>query len=547
MLLCDGDIHAKPGPGSTSSTHSCISENVFAEINAHNYFSFIHLNVQSIQHKLDTIYAELCDFDVLAFSETWLNSSISSEDLILHSFHKPERKDRIGDSHGGVIVYIKDILHYKRRPDLEINRLECIWIELTIGSKHLLFGVFYRPPSSDTIYNNLIEDSIGLATDTNISDIIITDDFNFNALHPVSLRKIESLAQQFNLVQLINEPTHFTEHSESITDLIFVSNKHNILKFGVGEHFLDQDQRYHVPVYVFIKFYKSNQDCFERLIWQYDQGNYDNLRSEMRSYNWQYCFDDDINIYSNNITSKIIDFAKNNIPNKVVKIRPSDAPWMNNNIKKNIRIRKRLYKKAKRTQSQYYWHKFKKARNETILLIREAKSDYFSKLSKKLKSGYLSSKDWWKTLKSFISKEKNNRIPPLQKSTTHQITNSDFEKANLLNAYFQSQTTLDDGNKDAPYLGPPITEMFLSNIVLTVAEINEVLKSLPVDKAARPDGISNRILKEACNELASPLCNLFNASLQCCTVPSSWKEAYVTPVYKKGDASLPNNYRPISL
>ena len=51
------------------------------------------------------------------FSETWLNDSIASEDLLLQSYNKPERKDRPGDSHGGVVLYVKEGLHYKRRND----------------------------------------------------------------------------------------------------------------------------------------------------------------------------------------------------------------------------------------------------------------------------------------------------------------------------------------------------------------------------------------------------------------------------------------------
>ena len=51
---------------------------------------------------------ELLDFDILAFSETWLSSAVKDEDLLIQLFNSPERKDRVGDRYGGVIVYIKE-------------------------------------------------------------------------------------------------------------------------------------------------------------------------------------------------------------------------------------------------------------------------------------------------------------------------------------------------------------------------------------------------------------------------------------------------------
>ena len=138
--------------------------------------------------KLD-ILVELLEFDVLAFTETWLNSSYTSDDIRLESFREPERKDRVGDSHGGVIIYVKDSIYYRRRNDMELQRIECIWIQLTLKHKHVLFGLFYRPPNSVYMYYSGIEDSIHLAFDSGITDIIITGDFNFNMLNNRLLEK----------------------------------------------------------------------------------------------------------------------------------------------------------------------------------------------------------------------------------------------------------------------------------------------------------------------------------------------------------------------
>ena len=77
--------------------------------------------------------------------------------------------------------------------------------------------------------------------------------------------------------------------------------------------------------------------------------------------------------------------------------------------------------------------------------------------------------------------------------------------------------------------------------------MKDAISSLSVGKASGPDGIDTRILLEASSELSQPLCDLFNASLTSCVVPSDWKCSNVCAVFKKGDPSNPSNYRPISL
>ena len=48
-------------------------------------------------------------------------------------------------------------------------------------------------------------------------------------------------------------------------------------------------------------------------------------------------------------------------------------------------------------------------------------------------------------------------------------------------------------------------------------------------------------------EIAPCLTLLYQALLNQGMVPDDWKKAFVVLVYKKGDRSLPENYRPISL
>lgn len=61
------------------------------------------------------------------------------------------------------------------------------------------------------------------------------------------------------------------------------------------------------------------------------------------------------------------------------------------------------------------------------------------------------------------------------------------------------------------------------------------------------DGVPPIFLKRCINILCSPLAYLFTISFEFSFLPADWLRAYVTPVFKKGDAHDPNNYRPIAL
>ena len=96
---------------------------------------------------------------------------------------------------------------------MEPNGIECIWIEMVLKQKLVLFGLFYRPHNSNSCYPSTTEDSIHLAVDPGIRDIIITGDFNYNMLKVKTARKIYDTCEELSL---INEPTHFTESSSSL-------------------------------------------------------------------------------------------------------------------------------------------------------------------------------------------------------------------------------------------------------------------------------------------------------------------------------------------
>ena len=112
---------------------------------------------------------------------------------------------------------------------------------------------FYRHPNSSVdIYSN-IEESIYLAVDPGISDIIITGGFNCNVLNSQTSKKIDCFCTNIFFVLARSESSHLTEHS-SLINCILVSKREHLILQGVGDPFLNQKLLYHCPIWILQNF-----------------------------------------------------------------------------------------------------------------------------------------------------------------------------------------------------------------------------------------------------------------------------------------------------
>ena len=82
------------------------------------------------------------------------------------------------------------------------------------------------------------------------------------------------------------------------------------------------------------------------------------------------------------------------------------------------------------------------------------------------------------------------------------------------------------------------------NDILSDIIINQ---SVICDAINGPDGLPAILFKEYRDELSIPLQILFAKSFSENTIAQCLKSAAIVPVYKGGGASIPSNYRPISL
>ena len=157
-----------------------------------------------------------------------------------------------------------------------------------------------------------------------------------------------------------------------------------------------------------------------------------------------------------------------------------------------------------------------------------------------------------KKLFTFIQHKKTDStgIKTLKKNGST-VTDSE-QKADLLNNHLYSVFSQQIPMKRSA-LCKYFTNLFpnqendMPEIQVTERGVLKLIQALNISKAAGPDSIRPRVLKELSSEVAPIFTLLFQASLHQQSLPGIWKHANVNPIYKKGDKTNPFNYRAVSL
>ena len=125
------------------------------------------------------------------------------------------------------------------------------------------------------------------------------------------------------------------------------------------------------------------------------------------------------------------------------------------------------------------------------------------------------------------------------------LAETDIDKAetlaNQFSSVFTKKTNTEWDTPDPSQANNIISVVFSENIIL------KKLQNLNINKSTGPDDINSRILVELAKFVAPSLSVLFQNTYDTEFVPSDWKRASITPIYKKDDKKDPENYRPVSL
>ncbi len=120
--------------------------------------------------------------------------------------------------------------------------------------------------------------------------------------------------------------------------------------------------------------------------------------------------------------------------------------------------------------------------------------------------------------------------------------------ADELNTFY-GRFECNGGSATLPICASGSSRQRSDNHVITVSEdeVQRALKRVNVRKAARPDGITGRVLRSCADQLAGLFTSIFNESLATSVVPTSFKKSIIIPVPKNNKPSCLNDYRPVAL
>ena len=188
-----------------------------------------HLNICSIRNEMEELRALqfACNFDIFGITETHLDKSVPDNDLHIDDM-RMFRQDRKKCKGGGCLIYCKSYLQVLHRKDLSTRDLEAILVQVKFQTANVLFSVIYRselkcPNFFESAYEILVK--AWLKTD----HIFLMGDFNCDLLSTLSnprpdvqnkTRKLLNLFEQFDMQNIVDEPTQVTPQTKTLIDLI---------------------------------------------------------------------------------------------------------------------------------------------------------------------------------------------------------------------------------------------------------------------------------------------------------------------------------------
>ena len=378
--------------------------------------------------------------------------------------------------------------------------------------------------------------------------VVILGDFNTDWIKfGPSARSLNSIMNNYGLQQLVTQSTRITQHSETLIDLMFVCDTMVRDLINVGS--LEMGWSDHSLIHGTFAGPSDEKNESVRMIRSFNKCNVDAIVADLQRAPWQVMetFEsiDDKWDYWKSLFFSIIDA---HIPLKKARVRKKSLPWITRDIRALMRARNYHCCKAKKTGKEDDWQQYKKLKRLVTVSLRREKLSYFQALSGQ--TGNNNSKKVWRELSRLLGSKRRCLIESL--SINGEAITCKQRIAEKFNEYFSNTATTFNSPSTSDNFVDALQYVSSQRSHFTFSTVDDddvlgLLNTLDPNKATGSDRISGKLLRISARGICHSLSLLFNSSLKTGEFSSEWKEALVTPVYKKGEKEIVCNYRPISI
>ena len=442
---------------------------------------------------------------------------------------------------GGICLYATKCLKVRSIivPDHNaVCACENLWITVAnqYGNKCII-GLVYRSPSNTDFLAHFKTD-LEYITSLNQYTIIMGD-FNYDLYKPTdTINDYKDTLENFFLEQIMTLPTRVTTSTMTLIDHIWTSDMSLIsnlqVQSGLSDHQL-------VSFNLNIQQVTIKQQPFK--IRSLDKINIDNYQNDLNNIDWSFltstkCIDETWD----NFKGKILTILDQHAPVKLIIRKSNQQPWMDHATKELIRRKNsaRIERDVKRTEAAET--KYRYLKKQVNKATKAAKKKYYNN---RITINQKAPEKLWRIIKevapsNFTSAKDNDKIftPESLNFFNQHFANVGRKIENEL----QLKTNLTIQND--------LHNVAETSFTFDTVEVNKIIKIIndtPSNKATGIDDLPIRAIKMGLNKLAEPITTLINRIITEGIIPKELKTALTTPVYKKGDADDPNNYRPISV
>ena len=541
-------------------------------------FTVFSLNCQSINAKFSKLLIFIeemrqidFEFSVICLQETWLEEGADLSQFIIPNYTCIAQGKHCSQ-HGGLITYIHNSYEFdKYTLPVQSNLWEALVIRIMNtekNGKHIHICNIYRPPTdnfTNTVLSQFTDEINNLVSVLyrSKSAIILMGDFNIDLLsikNKPSFKEYLDNLMSFGLYPAITLPTRLTDNRGTLIDNIFYNfNEDKIYSSGI----LLSDMSDHLPYFgvfdfenIFFRNTKKKHIYYRKIDDNALHKLYQCLEDVdlMSSFSMDPC---DINLNYNLMETILIKMFNQCIPLKKLRFhkhRHKKSGWITTGLIKSIKYRDCLYKRMKQTNptSDDYniiKHNLKVYNRILKRSIRNAKALFYQN---KFNNCNNDSTKSWNIINEILNRSNLKQLPEYMIINDYKVFDQD-QIANQFNKFFGSvghtMAGIIPSNNTCNYI-----EYLTENINSTFnfqpvnsCQIKKTVQNLKSSSSAGYDGISNILLKYLEPLLNKPLTLLVNQSLKSGIFPDSLKLAKITPIYKKDDVHLIENYRPISV